>query len=351
MGRLVEAFARAGDVQLRLLAPPGEVPGNVAVVANQAESAWLRHLMRAGGISHLMRRGGLAGLIAPLTLLRLLARAYRREPEVDAYHVNWLQCALPLPDNGVPAVIGVLGNDLKLLRVPLMRGLLRRIMRRRRVALCPNAEWMCAPLQAAFGDLAQIVPVSFGIDSRWYAIDRAPEKPTRWLAVTRLTQDKLGPLFDWSAPLFADSRMRELHLFGPMQESIAVPDWIRYHGPADADTLAREWFPIATGLISLSRHAEGRPQVMLEAMAAGVPIIASRTPAHADLVRDGATGLLCDTREAFASVLTRVEDPHTNAQFGAAARAVARAEYGTWDDCVARYLAVHRSLQAGAAHA
>lgn len=348
---LVDAFARAGDAQLRLLEPPGEVPGNVGIVANAAESAWLDRLMQAGGISHLMRRGGLAGMFAPIGLLRLLARAYQREGGIDAYHINWLQCALPLPDNGLPAVIGVLGNDLKLLRLPMMRTLLRRAMRRRRVALCPNAEWMCAPLQAAFGDLAQIVPVSFGIDASWYAIDRAPEKPARWLAVTRLTQDKLGPLFDWSAPLFTDARARELHLFGPMQESVAVPDWVRYHGPADAASLAREWFPAATGLVTLSRHAEGRPQVMLEAMAAGLPIVALRAPAHADVVRDGVTGFLCDTQQAYARAMAQIEDAQTNAEFGAAARVAAREGYGTWDDCAARYLAIHRRLQAGIASA
>ncbi len=348
---LVDAFAHADDVQLHLLAPPGEVPSNVEIVANAAESAWLARLMLAGGISHLLRGGELASLLAPLALLRLLSRAYRRERGVDAYHINWLQCALPLPDNGIPAVIGVLGNDLKLLRLPLMRALLRRIMRRRRVAICPNSEWMRAPLQAAFGDLAEVVPISFGIDARWYTIARTPQRPARWLAVTRLTKDKLGPLFEWSAPLFNDARARELHLFGPMQESITVPDWVHYHGPADADMLASEWFPSASGLVTLSKHAEGRPQIMLEAMAAGLPIIASRMPAHNGVVRDGVTGLLCDTREAFARAITRTEDPHTNADFGAAARAAARVEYGTWDDCAARYLVVHRRLQTRKANA
>lgn len=339
---LVGAMARIEGLDLKLWAPPGEIPSAARGITTPQESAWLGQLMEAGGISHLMRSRKM-NVLAPLKLLRMLRSAYLRTRDIDAYHVNWLQCALPLPDNGIPALIGVLGNDLKLLRLPLMRAALRRVMRRRRLALCPNAEWMRAPLEAAFGDVAEIVPVSFGVDPRWFAIERAPGLRPRWLAVTRLTADKLGPLFDWSAPLFAGSA-RELHLFGPMQESIAVPEWVHYHNAASADALAAEWFPSATGLITLSRHAEGRPQVMLEAMAAGLPILASRMPAHASVIRDGVSGFLCGTGEEYARAMTRLEDAQTNDGFGAAARKMARDEYGTWDDCAQRYLQIHRRL-------
>jgi glycosyltransferase involved in cell wall biosynthesis len=240
-----------------------------------------------------MRSGGFDAIRRPLQLLRLLRQAYRREQDVDVYHINWLQTALPLPDNQKPALITVLGTDLKLLKLPLIKTMLRRVMRRRQVILCPNADWMRDPLEQAFGDLARIVPVVLGIDPVWYGIERRlDESPPRWLAVTRLTRDKLGPLFEWSAPLFAGGA-RELHLFGPMQENIQVPDWVHYHGAATPDQLAAEWFGRAHGLITLSRHAEGRPQVMLEAMAAGLPIIASDMPAHSGLVEHGVTGLLC----------------------------------------------------------
>jgi hypothetical protein len=145
--RMVEALAQSGDVQLSTWAPPGELPASVADATTPIESAWLAKLMSAGGISHLVRQGGPYALLAPLRLLRMLASIYRRQTDADVYHVNWLQCALPLPDNGKPLLITVLGNDLKLLRLPFMRHMLRRRMRKRRVAICPNAEWMQAPLQ------------------------------------------------------------------------------------------------------------------------------------------------------------------------------------------------------------
>lgn len=351
IAHLAAAIGRQPGIRLALWAPPGDVEGDVSRVATSDEAAWLGGLMEHGGISHLLRTQRAAGVAAAGRLLRTLRKVYRRSPDVDVYHVNWMQCALPLPRDGKPALVTVLGNDMKLMRLPGMRVALRRVMRGRRVAICPNATWMEAPLRAMFGDLAIIQPVPFGIDPCWYAIHREPEglhRPSRWLAVTRLTAAKLGPLFEWSEPLFRDGE-RELHLFGPMQENLVVPDWVNYHGSATPDQLAKEWFPSACGLVTLSRHAEGRPQVMLEAMASGLPIIASRMPAHADIVSDGQTGTLCDGPQDYARALATLEEPVRNLRAGAAARAWVTREIGTWDDCAGRYVNLYRTLQGAAA--
>lgn len=349
MAHITTALARHVGIKLAVWAPPGKIDASVESATRPEEAAWLARLMQRGGISHWLRSSLITGTLAAAKLLHLLRAAYRRRGDADIYHVNWLQCALPLPANGKPALITVLGNDMQLLRLPMMRGALRRAMRGRSVAICPNATWMETPLREAFGDLAKIVPVPFGIDVRWYAIRREPVLPPRWLVVSRLTANKLGPLFDWSEPLFRNGR-RELHLFGPMQERIVVPDWIRYHGSVTPEQLASDWFPQAQGLITLSRHAEGRPQVMLEAMASALPIVASRMPAHADIVRDGVTGILCDSEYGYAEALQKLEDADVNRRCGEAARAWVTRGIGTWDDCAARYAAVYRRLLEKTAH-
>lgn len=343
MSHISAALARHPGTRLAQWAPPGRVDDRVESIATQAEAEWLARLMQRGGISHWLRSSPISGAFAAAKLLRLLRSAYRRRRDISIYHVNWLQCALPLPHDGKPALITVLGNDMRLLRLPMMRRGIRRALRGRRVAICPNAAWMEGPLRAAFGDLAEVAPVPFGIDPRWYAVRREPVRPPRWLAVTRLTANKLGSLFEWSEPLFRDGR-RELHLFGPMQEQVAVPDWVHYHGPATPEQLVREWFPQAHGLVTLSRHAEGRPQVMLEAMASALPIVASRMPAHADIVEDGVTGFLCDDEAGFAAALEKLEDPGTNLRCGEAARAWVSRELGDWDDCARRYTTIYRRL-------
>jgi glycosyltransferase involved in cell wall biosynthesis len=348
---LAEALARRNDLHLRLWSPPGEMPANIEYAANAGERHWLSRLMSAGGIAHLMRQRSLPALASPVRLLMLLRAVYLRNSDVSLYHVNWLQNALPLPRNTRPLLVTVLGTDLQLLELPLMRPLLRRAFRGRRVVICPNADWMLPTLNDAFGDVAQVRFVPFGIDPAWFQVQRTinARTPAKWLCVTRLTKGKLGTLFEWCRPFFADGR-RELHLFGPMQESADLPDWVHYHGPASPGTLCREWFPSAHGLITLSQHAEGRPQVMLEAMAAGLPIIASRLPAHIDLIRDGENGRICDDLDDVGRALDSLDDINVNTLMGARAREWVGTEIGTWDDCAGRYAALYRTLLDEAAH-
>jgi glycosyltransferase involved in cell wall biosynthesis len=342
---LADALARRADIQLRLWAPPGELHPAIAPAATASETAWLKELMSAGGIAHLLRTRKAKAAMTALTLLRKLRGVYRRHADLDVYHINWLQNALPVPDNGKPLLVSVLGTDMELLRKPLVRPMLRRVFGRHRTVICPNADWMVEPLRDTFGDLAEIRFVPFGIDPVWFNIERRPmaDGVARWLVVSRLTRAKLGPLFDWCEPLFAGQR-RELHLYGPRQEDIAIPSWVHYHGPASPEQLGRDCFPAAAGLISLSRHAEGRPQVMLEAMAAGLPIVASRMAAHENLIQHGQTGWLCDSPADVAAGIDRYEDPAANRSAGDAARAWSHREIGTWDDCAGRYVRLYDHL-------
>ncbi|HXU94190.1 MAG TPA: glycosyltransferase family 4 protein [Gallionella sp.] len=343
IANLAGALARREDIALSLWAPPGELPAGVLSAVTPEDAHWLRQLSQRGGIAHLLRAHRVVAAGAVFQLLARLRRSYRRQP-VDVCHVNWLQNALPLWGTRTPALITVLGSDFALLRLPGMKATVRAVLRQRRAILAPNAEWMRPELEQAFGDLAEIRPIPFGVDAPWFDVVRRPSDGARhWLAVTRLTRNKIGNLFDWGEGLFGKDR--QLHLFGPMQEKIELPDWVHYHGPTHPAELLQTWFPQAAGLVTLSRHDEGRPQVILEAMAAGLPVIASDLPAHRDIVRHQKNGWLVNARDEFRQGLEWLEDPIQNRETGEAARAWVSGSIGTWDDCAERYAAAYRRLQ------
>ena len=337
------SLARRDGVKLSLWAPPGELPVNVVAATTPADALWLERLSQQGGIAHLLRTRKALAAGTIVGLLSRLGRAYRRRP-ADVIHVNWLQNALPLWGTKTPALITVLGSDFGLLRLPGMKALLRAVLRQRRAILAPNADWMRPALEQAFGDLAEVRPIVFGVDDLWFEVVRHPpaDNTRHWLAVTRLTRDKVGDLFAWGEGLFSDAR--QLHLFGPMQETVELPSWVRYHGPTHPAELLEKWIPRASGLITLSRHDEGRPQVMLEAMAAGLPVLASDLPAHRDTVQHRQTGWLAATRDELCQGLDWLEDPVNNHNAGSAARRWVKGSIGTWDDCAGRYALAYQNL-------
>jgi glycosyltransferase involved in cell wall biosynthesis len=277
------------------------------------------------------------------SLLARLARAYRQQP-ADVVHVNWLQNALPMCGTRTPALITVLGTDFALLRLTGMKIALRSVLRQRRAILAPNADWMCPALQQAFGDLAEVRVIPFGVDDAWFNLQRTPaaDGVNRWLTVTRLTARKLGELFNWGEGIF--DAQRQLHLFGPMQEQIDIPHWVYYHGPTNPEALQQDWFPTASGLITLSRHDEGRPQVMLEAMAARLPVLASDQPAHCDMLQHRHTGWIAKDAHSVALGLAWLEQPANGRRVEKAASEYVRANVGTWADCAERYARAYRNL-------
>jgi hypothetical protein len=312
------------------------------ISANSAgDSVWLQQMAERGGIAHLLRRSPLSGLLSARGVLRRL-RAACVQARADIYHVNWLQLVLGLPNDGRPVYVGVLGSDFGLLRLPGMSGLLRRAFSRRRTLLAPNAGWMTQRLNELFGDVAEIRPNPFGVLPPWFNVVRDTARANGWLVVSRITRNKLGDLPEWGEGLF--NSKRKLHLLGPMQEAVELPSWVGHGGATNPDSLRDQWFPTAAGLLTLSRHDEGRPQVMIEAMAAGLPVIASNIPAHADLIRHGETGWLVSSREELDEALRQAETPTVAAEVGARAQAWAREHIGTWDDHARRCLNSYRDL-------
>ncbi|MEJ1363621.1 MAG: glycosyltransferase family 4 protein [Candidatus Sedimenticola sp. (ex Thyasira tokunagai)] len=339
---MAQSMADRQELALSLWAPPGEHPHDVTDATTPADKKWLQSLLAQGGIACQLRNNKITGLKLAAGLLARLYRTYHRESP-DLVHVNWLQNALPLWGTKTPALITVLGNDYGLLSKPGMTFMLRAVFRQRPTILAPNAAWMVSRLEELFGDVAKIITVPFGVDRRWFAIDRTDVEPGCWLAITRITRNKIGDLFTWGEGLFEN---RKLHLFGPMQEQIDLPAWVTWHGPTHPAELRETWFPKASGLITLSRHDEGRPQVMLEAMAAGLPVIASNLPAHQDFVRHRETGWLVNNRKELAPALATLEDMKNNHTIGEAAQRRIKQTIGDWDDCASRYAALYNELDA-----
>lgn len=325
--------------------PPGPIPEGVRDATPAADARWLDRLMKDGGLAHLLRSSPLAGVQASIGFLLRLRKALRAERgRQDVLHLNWLQNVLALPAGPEPVLVTVLGSDFGLLNNPLVRSLVRIGLARRRCLVAPNAGWMVAPLRDALGGSSEVQAIPFGVSTGWYEVQRKPDHPRRWLVVARVTRAKIGPLFEWGENIFHGGD--ELHLLGPMQDPLKIPGWVHYHGPTHPEELLQRWFPTAAGLLTLSRHDEGRPQVVLEAMASAMPVIASRQAAHEDIIRHGETGFIVGSPAELKAAVDEMSEPTHATRVGEAARAWAAQNIGTWTDTAMRYRAQYQRLLA-----
>ncbi|MBL8385122.1 MAG: glycosyltransferase [Burkholderiales bacterium] len=178
----------------------------------------------------------------------------------------------------------------------------------------------------------------------------APPASPRFLVSGRIAPSKrLDVILDGFARLVRARPDAQLHVIGAAEPRhadyaaalaarVAAPG-VRMRGPRPDLAYLAEPF---TAAVVLGTH-QGSPNAVLEAMAAGIPVIANASGGTGALVRDGETGWLlredCDAGELGAALAAACDDRARNARLGAAARAHVAAHHGI-EQMVARYLAI-----------
>jgi glycosyltransferase involved in cell wall biosynthesis len=154
--------------------------------------------------------------------------------------------------------------------------------------------------------------------------------------------------------LAGDSLPLVFHLAGdgPLRESLQqaiaqaeLHDRFVLHGRV-ADTCA---FVAKLQIFVLCSQSEGLPHALLEAMAAGRAVVATRVGGHAELIEDGVNGLLVPPQdpEALAAALRRLaNDPLLAVRLGQAARE-SIADRFSLPAMAARFTDFYQSLRPG----
>lgn len=171
-----------------------------------------------------------------------------------------------------------------------------------------------------------------------------------WVTVGRLDPQK-GP---WDL-LHAVQKLRTQHPRlkliwagrGPLQEDLQ--QWIDNHHLQDAIQLIGwqdnipELLKAAQGFV-LCSHWEGMPNVVLEALAAGLPVITTNVEGVAEIIQDGETGWIVKQGEDFAARWNAVlGDPESAARIAAAGEQRVR-DHFTWEVTAQLYMELYEEL-------
>ena len=255
--------------------------------------------------------------------------------------------------SGIPYYISLRGGDVPGFRPydfalyhKLIAPFLRRIWRRSS-GLVANSTGL-KNLAVAFNDRVPISVIPNGVDLKYYApVERDWDQP-RMLFVGRLVYQKgLDILFEalkdltshpWKLSLVGDGPQREklqsiVHQYG-------ISDRVHFKCWLDGDDLVTQ-LQEANLFVFPSRH-EGMPNAVLEAMACGLPVIASHIAGNEELVIDGENGLLVPSEDSVAlrdAMSELLGSPSKRQRMGATGRQFIEANY-SWSQIANQYLAL-----------
>jgi glycosyltransferase involved in cell wall biosynthesis len=256
-------------------------------------------------------------------LRRLLSPADYDVLDVHYAYPDGLAGELLARRAGKPFALSVRGSDLQLLaRFPRRRRLIVEVLTRAAAVIAVSRPLADAAL-ALGADPRTLHVIPNGVDTaRFFPQNREgarrrlgclPEARLI-LAVGRLVPVKGLDLLVWAVATLRDRLREPLRCYivgtGPLRralerliEALRLEDQIVFTGGVPQSELAF-WYN-AADLLCVTSHSEGCPNVVLESLACGTPVVSTDVGGVGDLLHEGRNGLLVRTRsevEAAASM-------------------------------------------------
>lgn len=204
----------------------------------------------------------------------------------------------------------------------LMRRLERRALRNAAAAM-PWTEWNAEALESEYGleDL-RVEAIHPGLDAGWWgaaAARRRPrdgQGPMRVLFVGNDVERKGLPTLIEAVAALGDEAVLDV----VSGDEIEARDFVRVHrGITAGSERLRELYAEAD-VFALPTHADAVPWAVLEAMAAGLPVVASGVGAIPEMLGTSGETVPPGDAEALAAALRRLSDPERRREMGEAAR-------------------------------
>lgn len=328
-----------------------------------APRRWQVMAHRPGGIPVAIHQNPwLLGLL-PIFLLSMLATCLRHARRADLIHANWSINGAVAGLAGLivrrPVVTTLRGSDIKRAKDSVIdRGLLKMCLllsskvvsvsfaiHNRVQSLCPwsKEKLLTIPngVDDAFlrtaGKHRSAASDSLRIGTVGNLI---PLKGTHLVVQALADMDPCG-----SSELVIIGEGPERHRLELMARELGLEQRVHLRGKIPPELIPRELEHLDT--LVLASTSEGRPNVVLEAMAAGVAVVASDIAGVKELIDDGKTGLLFErgsVRHLSAQLARLRTNPQLRRRLGEAARRFIIASGLTWAHTAAQYATLYASI-------
>ena len=324
----------------------------------------LEKVAYGGGIPTNIRRSLCARLLVPAFLFGFWWKAVRSVRDCHLVHCHWtisgLIAYLATFFRRRPIVLSVRGSDIHLLEKGMVRSLNRRIYQWMDVVIAVSED-IARKLEQAGVDRDKIRVIYNGVDERFCPGDRKSARrqlglseesfivlfvgllvPVKGIDVLleAIENIEAGQLL---CILVGEGGQKE-DLLGIVEEK-GLSNRVKFAGRCSSEEVPT-WMNAADVLV-LPSFSEGRPNVVLEAQACGLPVIATRVGGTPELICDGENGLLIESGDSGGlaqKLIELMEDAPYRLRMGRAAREGVLRDGLTWEDCGRRVKDIYRDL-------
>jgi len=318
VARLVEGFSEIG-LRGRVIVPLDRGEPESDRVSGFVLERFRYGLFRRGalafgaGILPKLRENPLLIFQAPTLLLVLAWRAYRSREDWEVAHANWIAAGISAwlvkLVSGKPYVITLRGEDAALMSWPILRPFLVWVLRGAAFIVSVNNEFL-EQAQERFG-LASSCLVCIPNGVRYnvspadvlddFREDYQIEREGKYLLfvgrIIRLKEIEVliralarAELGEYKLILCGRSEENYEQELKELAQELGCEERVRFEGPVSPATVER-LLSVAHYYVSASNY-EGRSNAVLEALASGTPVVASRIAGHAEVIQEGENGLL-----------------------------------------------------------
>lgn len=335
------------------------------VVCNYAPRQLQTLAHKPGGIPAGLRRNRFLVFIVPFLLSSMLLNVVVRVRKYDVLHCNWaitgFLVSLVRRFINIPVVTTLRGEDVKINSSRFSRFILSACIKSSdRVVLV--SEEMHKVLSLEYPQYkSKFQTIYNGVDSIFLNNNDPSEAFDKKTSVLRIiTVASLIPRKNISFILSALALCRkkglkfeyvivgsgeELTKLKTLAEKKLISEHVTFLGSLEPKDVAKELSKASVFLTS-SKH-EGRPNVVLEAMASGLCVLASDIAGHRELISDSDAGLIfdLDSCENLAELLYELASSQEKVvRFGRQARDYIVSEGLTWNACAENYFKLFKSL-------
>lgn len=362
--RLCKALILSG-IKVDVVAPSGDVLPSYEVIEGCRifrfryffPRKWQKLAYGHGGIPANLSRTPWLVLLIPVFLISFVWKTYQVSKGKDLIHAQWIYTGwvawMVGTLRGIPFVITLRGSDVLYARKNrLMKSLSLWVLKRAVYITTVNRDlrdWLIA--QGLESD--RVLFIRNGVDLTLEKEREAESASCRLLFVGNLGRGKgIQYLIDALSLIPSSREAVRLTLIGEGEEreqlqrqaqKKGVNQIIDFVGVRPPEQIP-QWM-IRSDLLVLPSLSEGTPNVVLEAMASGLPVVASDLPGIREVVIDSETGLLVKPQDTFdlAEKLTRlIQNKDLRQQMGKKGRQ-AIIEMGlSWDRVAGRYREVYQ---------